>query len=189
MLVILDKDGTLVEPAHGGSGTSFNQWVEFPEDQRLLPGVAERIAELKAMGATLVIASNQGGVAAGHKSLESAIAELKYACELAGVEAGYLCPDFEGEICYKITASSGFNFVAKFIGEFEDKNFRKPNGGMLSLAFESDSGGEGDAVMIGDRPEDQKAAEAAGIRFVDAQSWRDGSVSILPDGAMGRSRE
>jgi phosphoglycolate phosphatase-like HAD superfamily hydrolase len=43
---------------------------------------------------------------------------------------------------------------------------------------------DSDAIMIGDRPEDQQAAAAAGIAFIDAQAWRTGAVKILPTGII-----
>lgn len=88
MLVILDKDGTLVEPASG------KEFVQSPGDQRLLPGVAERIAELKAMGAKVAIASNQGGVAAGHKSAGDAVSEMQFCQQITGIEYAVACTDW-----------------------------------------------------------------------------------------------
>jgi D-glycero-D-manno-heptose 1,7-bisphosphate phosphatase len=183
MLIILDKDGTLVEPA---SGSDFAQHYA---DQKLIPGVAERIAELKAMGATLVIASNQGGVAAGHKSLESAIAEVKFACELAGIETAFFCPDFQGQTCIHLRyrwdswsdpdtySPSDFANSGVLI-----ENFRKPGAGMLQAAQlfrESEALSDVDATMIGDSEDDRNAAANAGIAFVNAEAWRNGTVSIL----------
>lgn len=70
-ICILDKDGTLTTPKSG------HQFVQCPDDQVLLPGVAEAIAQLKSEGFVLAIASNQGGVAAGKKTFEFALDELK----------------------------------------------------------------------------------------------------------------
>lgn len=56
-LLILDKDGTLVRPKSGG------EFVQHPEDQELLPGVADAIGRYAAEGWTMAIASNQGGCA------------------------------------------------------------------------------------------------------------------------------
>ena len=54
-LLVLDKDGTLTRPKSG------NTFVQNPEDQELIEGVAEAIARYVADGWTLAIASNQGG--------------------------------------------------------------------------------------------------------------------------------
>jgi D-glycero-D-manno-heptose 1,7-bisphosphate phosphatase len=56
-LYILDKDGTLTDPIWGGV------FVQHPEDQRLRPGVAEKLDRLRSEGAVMAIASNQGGCA------------------------------------------------------------------------------------------------------------------------------
>jgi histidinol phosphatase-like enzyme len=56
-LIVFDKDGTLVEPISGGT------FVSQPKDQRLRPGVAQKLAQLKSEGAQMAIASNQGGCA------------------------------------------------------------------------------------------------------------------------------
>lgn len=54
-LLVLDKDGTLVRPKSG------NTFVQHPEDQELIEGVAEAIQRYVADGWQLAIASNQGG--------------------------------------------------------------------------------------------------------------------------------
>lgn len=54
-LLVLDKDGTIVRPKSG------NTFVQHPEDQELIEGVAEAIARYIADGWTIAIASNQGG--------------------------------------------------------------------------------------------------------------------------------
>ena len=56
-LAVFDKDHTLVKPKSGGT------FVKAPEDQELLPGVAEKLEELRSDGWCLAIASNQGGCA------------------------------------------------------------------------------------------------------------------------------
>jgi D-glycero-D-manno-heptose 1,7-bisphosphate phosphatase len=172
-LVILDKDGTLVEPASG------SKFVQDPFDQQLLPGIEIRIRELKLSGATLVIASNQGGIAAGHKSVNSAIAEMHYVMRLISeacgdfvIRTGYFCPDFDGYICYGVNAVTAFysedsDFAG--IGIFNGTNYRKPQPGMLLLAMEQESCSN--AIMIGDRPEDQVAAAAAEIQFIWAKDF------------------
>ena len=78
-LLVLDKDGTLTRTKSG------HTFVQHPEDQVLIDGVVEAIAAYTADGWTMAIASNQGGVAAGHKTLEEAIAEMQYAMELTGI--------------------------------------------------------------------------------------------------------
>lgn len=164
-LLLLDKDGTLVRPKSGG------EFVQSPEDQELLPGVEGAIADYVADGYTLVIVSNQGGVAAGHKTLESAIAEMRYCMELLPEISGALfCPDFEGEECWLLLDNEGRECITS-----NRQNFRKPHPGMLNLAIRNwfgISADKSEALMVGDRPEDEQAAIAAGVRFVWADEWR-----------------
>lgn len=174
-LAIIDKDGTLTETV---SGATF---VQSPTDQKLIAGVQQAIAKLVAEGYTLAIASNQGGVAAGHKTLEDAIAEMRYAMELTGIQVAYFCPDFKGHQCYKVTPSfcEGFN-DEPIESESADRytillpttsfgSYRKPDSGMLKRAIHDHDSLK--AIMIGDRPEDEQAAHNAKIDFIHAKDW------------------
>jgi D-glycero-D-manno-heptose 1,7-bisphosphate phosphatase len=173
MLIILDKDGTLVKPK------SRNTFVQHPTDQRLLAGVAERIAELKAIGAVLVIASNQGGVSAGHKNHEDAAAEMRYCLELLpDISEAWYCTDFGGEVAFIVQGQA----PAIHVSELDDYqhlvgSFRKPSPGLLLGAMRRY--GAKEVVMVGDRPEDAQAAVSAGVTFVDAEAWRSGVVEIV----------
>jgi len=60
-LIILDKDGTLVQSISGAKYPSF-------QDQHLISGVKERIYSHVEAEDILAIASNQGGISKGHKS-------------------------------------------------------------------------------------------------------------------------
>lgn len=153
-LYIFDKDSTLVLPESG------NKFVQYPEDQQLIPGTIDLLEQLKADGSTIVIASNQGGIAAGYKSQQATIAEMKFCMDLLPqISAAYFCPDFEGRLCVR---SLGLTFH-----EIEDgRIYRKPGAGMLLQAIEDwNQARLDDVVMVGDRPEDEGAAEAAGVAF------------------------
>lgn len=172
-LVILDKDGTLVKPR------SNNEFVQNPEDQELLPGVPKAIAALVSNNCELVVASNQGGVISGYKTLENTILEMQYLMRLIP-EITYcmFCPD-NGDTLYKVQPNSSERTpLSKAWGN--DRSFRKPEPGMLFHAIFS-MGGRVDLsdptavehfLMVGDRPEDQGAAYAAGISFQWADDWR-----------------
>jgi D-glycero-D-manno-heptose 1,7-bisphosphate phosphatase len=175
MIVLLDKDGTLVAPMSG------NTFVQSPTDQQLLPGVAERIIDLNARGILLVIASNQGGVAGGHKTLKQAAEEMKFCLTLLPeIDSAFFCPDFEGQLCYSVRKKmhrlTSHNDAAYSILR---GTYRKPKAGMLNLIIDLTGQSKKDAVMVGDRPEDAQAAVSAGITFVDAEAWRTGAVEIV----------
>mgnify|MGYP002777877795 CR=1 FL=1 len=190
-IAILDKDGTLVRPKSGA------EFVQNPEDQELLPGVEEAVARLVEENCRLAIASNQGGVAAGRKSLLDAVSEMRYCMELFPyqpdfgdklplIDSAYFCPDFEGKqlYCAEFDFDGFFEFEAlheQLFRIYPLKECRKPGAGMIKEIISRHGLDKRDyerVVMIGDRPEDQGAAEAAGIRFVDAAEWRAGRVQI-----------
>jgi D-glycero-D-manno-heptose 1,7-bisphosphate phosphatase len=179
MLVILDKDGTLVEPISG------NTFVQSSTDQKLLPTVAERIAELKTGGARLVIVSNQGGVASGHKTLQQAEEEMKFCLTLLPeIDSAFFCPDFEGHLCYSVQKNRKRHTLYNDLAYFSTLRgtYRKPKPGMLHLVIHCFGESEKDAVMVGDRPEDAQAAVSAGVTFLDAEAWRTGAVEIVSGG-------
>lgn len=180
-LLILDKDGTLTTPKSG------EKFVQHPEDQMLLPGVAERIAAMADDGWTIAIASNQGGVAAGHKSPSDEQAEMLYLKSLLPQISLILsCPDFKGELLNELRFfSTSIEAPPEslnngcHIERFEHWNidgidtFRKPSGGMLEWAIRRwYPERPKEVIFVGDRTEDQQAAAAARVRFQWADAWR-----------------
>lgn len=199
MLLLLDKDGTLIQPSSG------ERFVQHPQDQELMPGVAEAIAHYAAEGWNLAILSNQGGVTAGHKSLDDAIEEMAFCLELLPqIDFGLFCPDFKGKECWKVwrkqpdfIGDKPFAAIRAITWAVEDDRWvadtshpfltpdqvvglcRKPNPGMVLMAqheYASATKTEitlPETLMVGDRPEDQQAAQAAGVRFEWAGQWQE----------------
>lgn len=162
-LLLLDLDGTVRESK---SGATF---INKPDDQKLIQGVEDAIAHYKDW--TVVGITNQGGVAAGHKSLEDAIAEQQYTLNLLPqIQKIYFCSDFEGNEGYLVKPTGKVTKVEnpKYLG-----SFRKPNPGMLLLAQDSCLDSIEEVLYVGDRAEDEAAALAAGIPFMWADQWRD----------------
>ena len=177
-LAIFDKDGTLVEPV---SGQTF---VQHPEDQQLLPGVAEGLAAMDADGYTLAIASNQGGVASGHKTLEDCVAEMFYCMKITEIPRALAAHSYEED--GGAVLSFDLHEIAPHWGELTKakRKFRKPASGMIDAiasrvlghrlwhsAFE-------EILFVGDRPEDEQAAAAAGVKFMWADAWRSQNLGI-----------
>jgi D-glycero-D-manno-heptose 1,7-bisphosphate phosphatase len=184
-LLLLDKDGTLTAPKSGGA------FPQHPKDQRLREGVEQALKEYAENDWTMAIVSNQGGVAAGHKTLEDAIAEMRYAMQLIYPLLKYpqnlhfrglLCPD-QGDTLWAINAFSqqgewrSYNASESLCpGKYK---YRKPAPGMLleALDYLKFSGinigdrPEDRILMVGDRPEDQQAAFAAGVPFLWEHEW------------------
>lgn len=174
-ICILDKDGTLTTPKSG------HQFVQCPEDQVLLPGVGDAIAQLKSQGFVLAIASNQGGVAAGKKTFSSALDEMVYAMKLTGIELAMFAHSYEnegyGEAVFIDRRSQGQVDDASFCKTIIDKKlrFRKPQGGMIEflsfVALKESVDAFNLVIFVGDREEDKGAAEAAGVVFFWADDW------------------
>jgi D-glycero-D-manno-heptose 1,7-bisphosphate phosphatase len=171
-LLLLDKDGTIVQSTHG-------EFVDEPWHQEPVhPGVAPSIDEAKKQGWEIKVCSNQGGVAAGHKSLEKVFQEMRFCLELfPSISEAYFCPDFDGNrgwYCWDdcleehriLRLRSDAHNWYPGMGEFP--SFRKPGAGMLLAA----AGLNYDRILfVGDRPEDLGAAQAAGCEFLWASQW------------------
>jgi D-glycero-D-manno-heptose 1,7-bisphosphate phosphatase len=86
--VFLDRDGTIIEDAG---------YLRDPAGVRLLPGVAHAISQLNEHDVTVVVATNQSGIARGLLTLddygatERRVDEL-LALEGARLDAHYFCP-------------------------------------------------------------------------------------------------
>lgn len=165
-LVIFDKDGTLTTTKSG------ERFVQHPQDQKLLPGIYNRLEQLVIDEVKVAIATNQGGVAAGHKSIDKAKEELAFAiklCPPAVLIHGFLCPDFEGKSCKHLHLDEDY-FTCQEIARCNAfkglSDFRKPGAGMLLAAMEEcEVTDPSKCLMVGDRPEDEQAAKAAGMDF------------------------
>lgn len=164
-LIIFDKDGTLTETVSG------KKFVQHPEDQKLRPGIYERLEKLHDDGVKVAIASNQGGVAAGHKSLIELQEEIYYLTEIVpnfvAKDATFLvCPDFEGQQCLQFIWTAYPTTGTLIDVSAEGRDFRKSGPGMLNLAMKRHGITEAsNCLMVGDRPEDEQAAKSAGMAF------------------------
>lgn len=151
-LVIFDIDGTLVTTK---SGATFRKTAD---DWQWLPGRLERLKFLQAQGGKIAIATNQGGVAFGYMRRKDIIDEL--------YKMAY-------EVGTGIYISACFTHPKATIEEFkaEDDTRRKPGPGMLIEAQEHFKIGPIHTLMVGDRPEDEQAAQNAGVAFMWADEF------------------
>ena len=161
--LLLDLDGTIRRPTSG-------KFIEDPNDQEPIEGAIKTMEIYHQEGWIVIGCSNQGGVAAGHKSLKSAIEEQRKTLEIFPLLSYiYFCPDFEGNLCYGVSREN-IDLIHEIRKEFLGQ-FRKPNCGMISAAlkcFKNPS----KALMVGDQLADEEAAAFAGIRFLSADIWR-----------------
>lgn len=165
-ILILEKDGILIRPKSGG------ELVQHPHDQVLIDGVAETIALYRKDSWELAIASNQGRVEAGHKSLEGAIAEMRYAMELAGIRYAAFAPSYEVLSPEVVFLDSGVYVHLK--EKTAEWRHRKPSPGMVCLltGLINPSGLASRVVVVGDRDEDRLLATYSSSEFMDAEQWR-----------------
>lgn len=112
--------------------------------------------------------TNQGGVAAGHKSIQQCILEQQYTLQLfPQLKEIYFCPDFEGKKCFRVTLHNVHNHSkSKWSGQY-----RKPGAGMLNLAMVRHKYRPQNTWYVGDCPEDEAAARRAGVQFQWAEDW------------------
>lgn len=151
MLFIFDKDGTII-------ASYDNRPANTIEEQKLLPGVIEKCSQLRADGHTLAIASNQGGVAWGFITEVEAEALVAHAAGLIGASAWRVCPHKPRNVP-----------VGGTLAEYAIECLcRKPKPGMLISLMEQFQVGPDDTIYIGDQESDRQAAEAAGVRFIEA---------------------
>jgi len=120
-VAFFDADSTLRVSKSGS--VSAND----PRDVKLLPFVADRLAELAEEGYLIAVVSNQGGVAAGFVSMETADEALKYTADL--IHRG------------------GGNVHYMDFAEARDQN-RKPNTGMADRLELNLKAQFGDDVVI-----------------------------------------
>ncbi len=164
-ILFCDIDGTLTGTV---SGAIFKS---NPRDVLVLPGVENALAHYAKEGYLIVGISNEGGVGAGHKKLEAAFEEKQYTCLLLPqLETIYFCPDFAGQVLCRADRDTATEVQVES-GKYS--SFRKPGCGMIEYCLSLYAGDVTKCWMVGDRPEDEKAAETAGINFIAPDVWRD----------------
>lgn len=139
--VFLDRDGVLNEVfIREGVPTPPQSIDQF----RLLPGVAEACAELRAAGFVLVVVTNQPDIARGTQTRAAVDRIHEHLRALVSLDEICVCPhdDADGCAC------------------------RKPQPGMLLEAAERLNLDLSRSVCVGDRWRDIEAAQRAGVRSV-----------------------
>lgn len=192
-LLLLDLDGTVTTPESG------NIFPASAIDQKIIPGVHEKIKQYRAAGYDIVIVSNQGGIEARYKSIDTTIAQFQYVLSLLPEvsHAYFSCEDnyknkpawkkflSNSNIYYRNDAYKVSKYLAKKVNfralnkaySIYTKNelpliFRKPNEGMLFAAWK-DFGYPylNNVVMVGDRTEDKQAADYLECNFIWAKDF------------------
>lgn len=153
-LVILDLDGTIVKPIVGQPKKP--EFRANAEDWEIIGDRWELIAGMQRVGLALAIATNQGGVA--YHFLEP-IAMHREVCK-----AAYMLGIWNVQVCFAHPKSNSNRFGF-------DSPMRKPRPGMLLRAMEDANATADRTLMVGDLDDDEKAAAAAGCRFMNADAF------------------
>src|SRR4028118_1129431 len=96
--------------------------------------------------------------------MQSAIEEQRITLELfPELSEIFFCPNW-GESCYQLSKALR-EFPAPIVGDGMEIPCRKPGYGMILVAAQGLTD-LSNCWMVGDRPEDQQCAEAAGVKFV-----------------------
>jgi D-glycero-D-manno-heptose 1,7-bisphosphate phosphatase len=138
-LVILDRDGVI--------NYDSDDYIKSPEEFVPIPGSLQAIARLNQAGFTVVVATNQSGIARGYFSeatLKQIHAKLSTLLAQAGgkIEAIYYCPHGPQDHC----------------------DCRKPKPGLLNQILQNYPTDAASVPAIGDSLRDLEAALTVGAR-------------------------
>lgn len=154
--VFLDRDGVLNEVfIRNGVPTPPQSIGQF----RLLPGVAEACAELRAAGLVLVVVTNQPDIARGSQSRAAVDQIHEKLRALVPLDEICVCPHDDADGC----------------------TCRKPRPGMLLEAAERLNLDLSRSVCVGDRWRDIEAAQRAGVRSVHIECHYDEKPAVGAD--------
>lgn len=147
--VFLDRDNTLIEDPG---------YLRDPDRVRLLPGVAKALVRLREAGFSIIVVTNQSGVARDCQTEDELRAVHRRLSELlqaqgVALDAIYYCPFLDGPEAV----------VERYR---RDSELRKPKPGMLLLAAEDHAIDLARSWMIGDSRRDIEAGRAAGCRTI-----------------------
>lgn len=162
-VLVLDVDGTIRQ----GKDDQLGRFVNGPDDVVVFPEAVVRMRAWCEAGGRIVAVSNQGGIALGIVTA----AAVEAAMDETDRQTGFL---LDG-IHYCTHHPDAAEPLARRCW------CRKPAPGLIITAIETlgdnhqDEWYPHDLVwMVGDRPEDEQAAAAAGIPFQWAADWRAG---------------
>ena len=136
-VVVLDRDGVI--------NVDSPDFIKAPEEWRAIPGSIDAIARLRHAGFTIVVATNQSGVARGLFSIDTLW-------------------DIHRKMLSEVAAAGGYIDRIFFClhGPNDSCDCRKPAPGLLYQAAEYLACGLDKMVVIGDAERDLAAARAAG---------------------------
>jgi D-glycero-D-manno-heptose 1,7-bisphosphate phosphatase len=152
-LVLLDRDGTLLDPVH---------YLHDPDQARLVNGSGDALQTLVKAGLRIAVVSNQSGVGRGmfpvqdvhrvHEKMSKLLEE--FSVTLSSI---HFCPHAPGDHC----------------------DCRKPSPRMLLDACREAGVDPAEAVMVGDSQVDIEAGRRAGMRTILVRTGYGEKVEML----------
>jgi D-glycero-D-manno-heptose 1,7-bisphosphate phosphatase len=153
MLYVFDLDDTLIR--------GYLTEPRIPYEQvEVLPRRREFLAQLTERGHQIAIATNQAGVAFGFISEDEVHDKIRRSIQALGLPEDTPCA-----VCFAHPKSRD----ARYSDPAEVVR-RKPSGRMIRELMEQ-TGQFLVPYFVGDREEDRLAAEDAGVRFADAETF------------------
>jgi len=159
-VLYLDLDGTVRQ----GKDDALGRFVNGPEDVVVFPEAVEMMRRWKKGGGRIIGVSNQGGIALG-------------IVQASQVEAAFWETQRQtGDLFDKIAWCSHHPDAAH--PEMARCWCRKPSPGLVIAAGLDVAAHYHEyyppymGLMVGDRPEDEQCAKAAGLDFMWAADWR-----------------
>jgi D-glycero-D-manno-heptose 1,7-bisphosphate phosphatase len=137
-LIVLDRDGVINEDS--------DDYIKSPEEYIPIPGSLEAISKLNKAGYTVVVATNQSGLARGYfdqNTLDNMHQKLSSLLAASGgsIEKIYVCPHGPDDNC----------------------DCRKPKPGLLLQILADHDVKSSDVIAIGDSLRDLQAARAVNM--------------------------
>jgi len=164
--IVCDLDGTIRHNPAGG-------YINGPDDIALYDGVIEALWRYRKKGYLILGATNQGGVAHGHKTPEAFQREMDRTQALAEQQHEDGWPFHTVQACFMMESGDDEMYGHRSL-------LRKTKYGMLAVLEHEARTLKGrqfivdwdSSYMIGDREEDMACAQAAGVHFIHAEDWR-----------------
>lgn len=168
--LVMDLDGTVRR------SRSNSIFISGEDDVHVYDDAVEAIAKFIASDFVLAFATNQGGIAYGHKTISEVDLEIQETIRQIRDRLGKEAASFSDRlisigVCPNMDGGSVFPFNQRSL-------MRKPDIGLLVLAeTEALAAGivldwEG-SLIVGDRAEDLEMAMRARVPFLEASQWRD----------------
>lgn len=145
----------------------LGRFVNTADDVQVFPEVPSLLAAYKDYGYRIVGISNQGGIALGYMDAQTcvdAMHETQRQCNNA-FDKIVFCPHHpdaenpEMAVCWCRKPKAGLVIETATVLSIQNFEIYPPHMGLF----------------VGDRPEDQQCAGAAGLAFWDAATWRMGA--------------